>query len=168
MPQEGVNMGSQFNNLIQSKSIASINPQQILAAGSPVFFDVMTSADIASINRLIQAYSRIHTPTYGQPIPLSGQITAGDGNGAIYTPETTQIARIVSIQVTNGGGAPMTANLTIGGQTYEQIVIDPTTPTFSLTARDLMIDKNLPIGITATSGSPADLSTSVISILVVQ
>ena len=62
----------------------------------------------------------------------------------------------------------MTANLTIGGQTYEQISIDPTNPAFSLTARDLLIDKNLPIGITATSGSPADLTTSVISILVVQ
>ena len=167
-PVGDVYMGSQFNNLIQSKSIASITPQQILDAGKPVFFDVMTSADIASINRLVQAYSRIHAPTYGQPIPLSGKITAGDGNGAIYTPNSTEIARIVSIKVTNGGGAPMTANLTIGGQTYEQISIDPTNPAFSLTARDLLIDKNLPIGITATSGSPADLTTSVISILVVQ
>lgn len=161
-------MPSQFQALLQGQSIGSITPQQILAAGQPVFLDIRTNADISSINKLIESYARIHAPTFGQPIPLTGKITTADGNGAIFTPGSTEIARIVSIQVTNGGGAPMTANLTIGGQTYEQIVIDPTTPTFSLTARDLMVDKNLPVGITATSGSPADLTTSVISILVVQ
>ena len=161
-------MGSQFNNLIQSKSIASITPQQILDAGKPVFFDVMTSADIASINRLIQAYSRIHTPTYGQPIPTTGAVTVAVGDGDIFTPSTNEVARIIGIEVSNLGPAPIEANLTIGGQTVDALVINPTDSTRSLTARDLFVDKNLPIGIQATLGDPNDLSTSVISILVVQ
>jgi len=97
-------MGSQFNNLIQSKSIASITPQQILDAGKPVFFDVMTSADIASINRLVQAYSRIHAPTYGQPIPLTGALNDSVGDGDVLTPNTNEIAKIISIRCSNANG----------------------------------------------------------------
>ena len=162
-------MGSQFNNLIQSKSIASITPQQILDAGEPVFFDVMTSADIASINRLVQAYSRIHAPTYGQPIPLTGALNDSVGDGDVLTPNTNEIAKIISIRCSNANGTdPIEVDLTIGGQTVDSLMIDPMGSTNSLTGRDLTIGKNLPLAVVCTSGDPNDLSTSVISILVVQ
>jgi len=59
-------------------------------------------------------------------------------------------------------------DLTIGGQTVDSLMIDPMGSTNSLTGRDLTIGKNLPLAVVCTSGDPNDLSTSVISILVVQ
>jgi hypothetical protein len=53
---------SQFNTLVQGLSIASITPQQILAAGEPIFLDIRTSSDINSINTLIQSYAQNTRP----------------------------------------------------------------------------------------------------------
>ena len=161
-------MASQFNNLIQSKSIASINPQQILAAGSPVFFDVLTSADIAAINRLIQAYSRIHAPTYGQAIPRSGLNSSVVGVGTLLEPSSTEIRKVMTIDVTNAGADPIAGTISIGSSQVFQFAIDPanTSPlplTFALT-----IDAGLFLSVNVSSGTASDLTTSCASVLVVQ
>jgi len=51
-------MASEFQGLVKSQNIGSITPQQILAAGEPVFLDIQTNADINSINKLIEAYGK--------------------------------------------------------------------------------------------------------------
>jgi len=162
-------MSSQFNELIQSKSIATITPHQILDAGEPVFFDVMTSADIASINRLIQSYSRIHAPTYGQPIPLSGLISSTVGAGEVLEPAANEIRKIFAGSVTNaGGGAPVVGSLALGGMEIATFVANPSSTTTVSLQAGLFASFNLPVTVSVSSGDASDLTTSIASLLVVQ
>ena len=162
-------MPSQFNELIQSKSIASITPQQILAAGEPVFFDIQTSADINAINKLIQSYARIHTPTYGQPIPMSGSINSIDGAGVVLAPGSNEMRKIVRINVVNAGGVPVVGTITLGGMVVVGFAADPSSTTIiEQQSQNLFASKNLPLAVTVTSGTASDLTTNVASLLVVQ
>lgn len=162
-------MPSQFNELIQSQSIASITPQQILAAGEPVFLDIRTSADIASINKLIEAYGRIHTPTYGQPIPSSSTVTTVVGVEPILEPSTNEIRRVIAGSVTNNGGAaPIVGYLTLGGMLLAPFVANPSSTDKISDLQDIIVTKELALSVVVTSGDASDLSTSIASVAVVQ
>jgi hypothetical protein len=163
-----IQLPSQFNTLVQGLSIAEITPQQILAAGEPIFLDIRTSSDITSINRLIQSYARIHAPTYGQPIPESGLISTLVGDGSLLAPTQNQVRRIYAITVTNGGGAPVIVNILIGGVTVASSAPAPgATDTVTLPA-GFSSSVNLPLTVTITSGTASDATISCASILVIQ
>ena len=160
-------MPSQFNELIQSQSIASITPQQILAAGEPVFLDIQTTPDINAINKLIQAYGRIHAPTYGQPIPLSGLISSVAGSEVILAPNSNEVRKVLAINVTNAGAAPVVGSLTIGGVQFADFAADPAS-TVTIAVSELYSTKILPIAAVISAGTPSDLTTKLCSVLVVQ
>jgi len=161
-------MPSQFNNLLKSKSIGSITAQQILDAGQPVFFDVMTSSDIAAINRLIQSYSRIHAPTYGQPIPLTGLVSSAVGSEVILAPSSNEVRKIFGIAVTNAGGAPIAGSVTLGGVQIAEIAALPSSTSTVAIHGDLFATKNLQLATVVASGTASELTTSCVSVLVVQ
>ena len=161
-------MSSEFQTLVQGQSIDSITPQQILAAGSPVFLDIKTNADIGAINKLIEAYGKIHAPTYGQPIPMSGVISSADGSETILAPSSNEVRKIISINVANGGGAPIVGTVTLGGMVVESFAADPTSTTIVPLSSELYASKNLPLAVAVASGTAADLTTNIASILVVQ
>ena len=162
-------MPSQFNTLVQGLSIASITPQQILAAGEPIFLDIRTSSDINSINTLIQSYARIHAPTFGQPIPGSGLVSTLAGDGTLLAPTQNQIRRIYAIAVTNLGAiAPVVSDLFIGGVKVASVTVAPTTTETVNIPSGLSSSNNLPLTMVASSGTAADQLTSCASILVVQ
>ena len=162
-------MPSQFNTLVQGLSIASITPQQILAAGEPIFLDIRTSSDINSINTLIQSYARIHAPTFGQPIPGSGLIYTLAGDGTLLAPTQNQIRRIYAIAVSNiGPVAPIDTDLFIGGVKVASVSVAAlTTETLSIPS-GFSSSNNLPLTMVASSGTAADQLTSCASILVIQ
>ena len=162
-------MPSQFNTLVQGQSIATITPQQILAAGEPIFLDTQATSDINSINTLIQSYSRIHSPTYGQPIPLSGIVITRVGDSALVTPEDTEVRRIMAVNFTNIGASPMTVNLKLGGMIIiagqdvppsQTVMASFTSTIFSMSDLDLTVE--------AATGNAADLTTQAACALVVQ
>jgi hypothetical protein len=162
-------MPSQFNELIQSKSIASITPQQILDAGEPVFFDIQTSPDITAINKLIQAYGRIHAPTYGQPIPQSGLVSSLVGAGDVLEPSLNQIRKVFAVSITNAGGAaPIVGTLTLGGMFLANFAADPSSTTGITIPAGIFSSKNLSIAVTVSAGTASDLTTDVASLMVVQ
>ena len=162
-------MPSQFNTLVQGLSIASITPQQILAAGEPIFLDIRTSSDINSINTLIQSYARIHAPTFGQPIPGSDLVSTLAGDGTLLAPTQNQIRRIYAIAVTNlGAVSPIVSDIFIGGVKVASVTVAPTTTETVNIPSGLSSSNNLPLTMVASSGTAADQLTSCASILVVQ
>ena len=160
-------MPSQFNNLIKSKSIDSLTPQQILAAGESIFLDSQTSPDLNSINKAIPAYMHIHSPTYGQPIPLSGSVVSADGSETLLAPSDNEVRKIIGISVVNGGGAPIIFTMTLGGMVVISAAADPAS-TSVVSIGELYASKNLPLAVSVTSGTAADLTSSVASILISQ
>ena len=161
-------MSSEFQTLVQGQSIDSITPQQILAAGSPVFLDIKTNADIGAINKLIEAYGRIHAPTYGQPIPMSGEISSKDGSETILSPSSNEVRKIIAVNVVNAGGAPIVGTLTLGGMVVANFAADPASTTVLSDISDLFASKNFPLAVAVASGTAAELTTNVASLLVVQ
>jgi len=158
---------SQFNTLVQGLSIASITPQQILAAGEPIFLDIRTSSDINSINTLIQSYARIHAPTYGQPIPLTGIVSSVTGIGTILHPGTNEIRKVLACTVANSGGAPIIGTITLGGLVIATFNALPTATTI-VPLTDIFCSKGLAMNAAVSEGDASNLTTSCASILVVQ
>jgi len=163
-------MSSQFNNLIKTQSIASITPQQILAAGESIFLDVQTSPDINAINKSIPAYANIHAPIYGQPIPLSGAVGSVDGSETLLAPGNNEVRRVIAINATNtGGGAPIVFDITLGGMIISfGNICAPATTVNILSDANLFASKNLPLAVSVTSGTAGELTSSVASILLTQ
>ncbi len=161
-------MASEFQNLIKTKSIGAITPQQILAAGENIFLDIQASADINSINKAIQAYARIHSPNYGQPIANSGSITSVAGSETLLSPSESEVRRILSISAVNGGGAPIVGTVKLGSIVIAAFAIDPASTGVIDIPNNLFIDKNLPLSVAVSSGTASELTSSVASILVFQ
>lgn len=163
-------MSSEFQTLVKSKSIASITPQQILDAGQGVFLDIQTSPDINAINKLIASFQHIHSPNYGQPIPLSGQVSSVDGSETLLAPDNQEVERILAISAENTGGVtPIVFDITLGGMiiSYGNIVA-PLTNVAVQVSNDLYASKNLPLAVAVTSGTAGELTTSCASIKISQ
>ena len=162
-------MPSQFNTLVQGLSIASITPQQILAAGSPIFLDIRTSSDINSINTLIQSYARIHSPAYGQPIAGSGLSSSKIGGGTVITPIGNEVYRIMGVSFTNSGAAPVTLDLGLGGVVIQfNAVVNPGETLVATLPSTIFCDSESHLYITVSSGDDSLLVTSVASMLTSQ
>ena len=162
-------MPSQFNTLVQGLSIASMTPQQILAAGSPIFLDIRTASDINSINTLIQSYARIHSPAYGQPIAGSGLSSTKTGGGTVITPTGNEVYRIMGVNFTNVDVAPVIIDLGLGGVVIQKsITIQPAETVVATLPSTIFCDSESHLYVTVTSGDGSLLVTEVASMLTSQ
>jgi hypothetical protein len=162
---------SQFNTLVQGLSIDTITPEQILAAGKPIFLDITTSSDINSINTLIQSWSRIHAPTFGQPIPGTGKSLTQTNTGNIVSAEGNEVRRVIAVSYTNADPlAPVTLDLALDNIVIQSnVAIGPAETQVAVIPEHLFVDSVLtPLRVTVLTGDGALLSTSALSILVVQ
>jgi len=158
-----------FQNQIKATSIDSITPAQILQAGKPIFLGIADKADLQAINTVIDAYQGVHAPIYGQPIPLTGSVDTVDGSETLLAPSSNEVRRVIAINATNtGGGAPIVFDITLGGMIISFGNIAAPATTAIITLGDLYASKNLPLAVAVTSGTAAELTSSVASILTVQ
>ena len=164
-----IQLPSQFNTLVQGLSIASITPQQILAAGSPIFLDIRTSSDINSINTLIQSYARIHSPAYGQPIAGSGLSSNKTNGGTIVTPTGNEVYRVMGVNYANSGGAPVILDLGLGGVVIQSAVtVGPGETLVATLPSTIFCDSESHLYVTILSGDGTLLVTSVATMLTSQ
>jgi hypothetical protein len=161
---------SQFNTLIQGRSISSITPQQILAAGEPIFLDTQASSDINSINTLIQSWTRIHAPTFGQPIPRSGKLFSRVNTGSIVAASNNEVRLVMSVNFTNSSAAPTEVQLELDNSiVMANIAVAPAETLVATLPSHLYIDSVLVnLKVTVNSGDGALLTTEALSMLVVQ
>jgi len=158
-----------FQNLLKATSIDSITPAMILQAGAPIFFDLANNPDLKAVSTVVDAYRGVHAPLYGQPIPLTGLISSADGNETLLAPSSNEVRRLLSISVTNAGGAaPIGFDLKMGSVVFAQGTVMPsaTSPVAMTTA--IFVTKAFPVSVVVTSGAAGDLTTSVASILTSQ
>jgi hypothetical protein len=159
-----------FQNQIKATSIDSITPAQILQAGSPIFLGIADKADLQAINTVIDAYQGIHAPIYGNPIPLTGSVVSVDGSETLLAPSNNEVRRVLAISCENtGGAAPIVFDVTLGGMIISfGDIVAPSSTSVIVLSNDLYASKNLPLAIAVTSGTDAELTSSVASILTVQ
>jgi hypothetical protein len=160
---------SQFNTLVQGLSIDTITPEQILAAGKPIFLDITTSSDINSINTLIQSWSRIHAPTYGQPIPSSEKKGTVVGSGTLVSATTNEVRKVLVVSYTNAGGAPITVDLTLWSVVIEsQVTIQSLETKIAVLPELVLCSDSINLDVAVTAGNDGDLTTTAISMGLIQ
>jgi hypothetical protein len=157
-----------FQNLLKATSIDTITPAMILQAGSPIFFDLANNPDLNAISTVVNAYRGVHAPLYGQPIPLTGLVSSGEGSELILAPSSNEVRRIIAISAINAGAEPITFHIELGAMVVAISTIDPSsTATVSLPST-IYASKNLPLSVNVSAGNAGDLTTSVCSILISQ
>jgi len=160
--------GTLFQNLLKATSIDTITPAMLLQAGSPIFFDLANNPDLAAVKTIVSAYSAIHAPLYGQPIPSTGLVSSADGNETLLAPSLNEVRKIIAIDVTNAGLAPIGFDIKLGSVVILQGAALPASTSPVTMTTEIYSSKALPISVVVTSGTAGELTTSIASILTSQ
>ena len=161
-------MVDELRNLLKSQDLSNLFASSIKNVGGSVFPDEPAAVDIEVFTSIINAWQRVHVPSYGTPIAGSFASVSVDGNETILTPSTNQVARVQNITFENqGGAAPITVNLVLGSTTIAAGVVVGPASIVPLTNDilgifPLFLDKSQPLSVTVISGSAGDLVTEAI------
>ncbi|MGB0377282.1 MAG: hypothetical protein ACPGGE_00555 [Poseidonia sp.] len=163
---------SDIRNLLKGQDVENTTADQLHTIGGRVFLDQESVASLNDFANIAQAWRGVHALAYGGPIGGTDAVTTHnmqtDSVEAVLTPTGTQIHRVVAVQVANGGGAPMTAQLFVGAVNtgVQEISINPGEDAGFLLDSDVLIGNSTPLGVKITSGSATDATVKVASVLV--
>tara|TARA_Y100000004_G_scaffold194286_1_gene258522 strand:+ start:520 stop:1017 length:498 start_codon:yes stop_codon:yes gene_type:complete len=162
---------SDIRNLLKGQDVENTTADQLHTIGGRVFLDQESVASLNDFANIAQAWRGVHALAYGGPIGGTDAVTTHqmqtDNVEAVLTPTGTQLHRVIAAQVANGGGAPMTADLLVGGVLVAQgLTINPAESAgFDLDA-SLVVGASTPLQVHLTSGSASDAVAKVASVLV--
>tara|TARA_R110000803_G_scaffold4729_1_gene15803 strand:+ start:409 stop:912 length:504 start_codon:yes stop_codon:yes gene_type:complete len=158
-------MVDELRNQLKSQDLSNLLASSVSNVGGSVFPDEPAAVDIEVFTSIIEAWQKVHVPSYGTPIAGSFVVASVDGSETILTPSTNQVARVQAIACENtGGAAPIIVNLVLGSTVIaSNIRVDPLSIT-ELSSQvpalfPIYLDKSLPLSISVTSGTAADLTT---------
>ena len=163
---------SEVRNQLKSQDLSTLEATSLSTVGGRVFPDNAAGPDLRALIEVARAWGATHAPANGGPIGGTDSTTTHqmqtDSVEAVYTPTGKQLARVVAVQVSNSGGAPMTAAVLVGGVDLgvQQITINPSESAgFPLTA-DVIVGPSTPLQVHLTSGSASDASVKVAHVFV--
>jgi len=165
----------EIRNQLKNQSIEAVDPVAFETVGGRVFPDEPSISDQQALAQIVSTWQAAHAPTYGQPIGQSSQTVSAAGQGGeaevdVLTATKSQVWRVQSIAMSNGGGgAPVVAKILIGDC---PIVLDFTanpneSAPFSIT-NALYVDLNSPLKFAVLSGTATDAALIVNAIKVSQ
>lgn len=157
----------EIRNQLKSQSLAALLPTSIEQVGGAIFPDTGTIGDQMDLTQIIQAYSSVHSPTYGSPIGSTGATNSVSGAETLLSMTKAQVAKVETIQFTNGGGAaPILVGLTLGGVALPMDSNGATSvacgPSESIARTfDIHVDVNTPLVVVVASGTASDLTSQI-------
>ena len=110
----------EIRNQLKSQSFEAVVPSTFNEVGGRVFPDNATIADQVDLEQIVKTWGAVHNPTYGSPIGQSSKTYTAAGQGGeaevnVVTAEKSEVIRIQSIALANGGGsAPVSAKVLLG------------------------------------------------------
>ena len=158
----------EIRNQLKSQSFGDVLPSSLSQVGKVVFPDEPTVADQMTLQQIINTWSAVHAPTYGNPIGASSATTDAVGAGGeaevdVLQATKSEVYRIQAISMTNAGGAaPIVAKILIGSC---PIVIDFTanpssSAPFPIT-NAIYVDVNSPLKFAVLSGTASEATLTV-------
>lgn len=167
----------EVRNQLKSQSLEAVVPSSFNVVGGRVFPDRATLEDQIDLSQIVSAWSSVHAPTYGNPIGQSSATVtkagaAGEAEVEVVTATKSEVIRIQSIALANGGGAaPVVAKILLGDC---PLILDATAapssagePVLSGTG-PFFVDVNSPLKFAVTSGTGTDATLIVNTIKVSQ
>ena len=168
---------SEIRNQLKSQSLESVVPSTFNTVGGRVFPDSSSLDGQLDLRQIVDAWSAVHAPTYGNPIGQSSTTVAiagaaGEAEVDVLTATKSQVYRVQSIALANGGGAaPVVAKILLGDC---PLILDATAapssagePVLSGTG-PFFVDLNSPLKFAVTSGTGTDATLIVNAIMVSQ
>lgn len=156
---------------LRNQNLGDVEPSSFATVGSRVFPDASAIPDLKALVDIVDGYRAAHVVAYGGPIGgTEATVTHAmqtDAVEAVYTPQNREVAQIMAVQVENGGGAPMTADLYIGGvhSGLSQININPSDVMgFNITS-PIYVASSVPLQIKIVTGTVADATAKAAYIL---
>lgn len=163
---------SEVRNQLKSQDLATLEATSLSTVGGRVFPDNAAVPDLRALVDIAKAWGATHAPANGGPIGGTDSTTTHqlqtDSVEAVFTPTGKQLARVVAVQVSNSGGAPMTAQLFVGGVNtgVQEININPSEDAGFLLESNIIVGPSTPLGVKLTSGSASDASVKVAHVFV--
>lgn len=167
----------EIRNQLKSQSFEAVVPSTFNDVGGRLFPDNATIADQIDLEQIVKTWGAVHNPTYGSPIGQSSATTtkagaAGEAEVEVVTATKSEVIRIQSIALANGGGAaPVVAKILLGDC---PLILDATAAPSSIGEPVLVgsgpffVDLNSPLKFAVTSGTGTDATLIVNSIKVSQ
>lgn len=152
---------TEVRNQLKSQDLATLEASSLSTVGGRVFPDSAAVPSLRDLVSVVDAWRATHSTAYGGPIGgTDATVTHAmqtDNVEAIFTPTGKQLAHIVAVQVANGGGQPMTADLLIGGVIVASgLAINPAeSGGFDIDA-PLYVGPSTPLQVHITSGTVSD------------
>jgi len=153
----------EIRNQLKSQNLESVLPSALKSVGGEVFPDNPSIQDQIDFAQIVNGWASVHAPTYGNPIGASSSTVSAAGQGGeaevdVLTATKSEVYRVQSIALQNGGGAaPIVAKVLIGDcpLTMDLTGAPSTTTPFSSTT-PLFVDANSPLKFAVLSGSASD------------
>lgn len=156
---------------LRNQDLGTVDPASFSTVGSRVFPDRQAIGDSAALVAIVDSWRATHAVAFGGPIGgtdnTATHVMQTDAVEAVYTPQNRQVAQVVAVQVANGGGAPMTAQLYVGGVNLgvTEININPSEEAGFLLQSPIFVGADTPLQVKITSGTVSDATASVAYIL---
>lgn len=168
---------SEIRNQLKSQSLEAVVPSSFNEVGGRVFPDEPSVDDQTTLNQIVASWAAVHVPAFGNPIGQSSQTVtkagaAGEAEVEVLTATKSQVYRVQSIALANGGGAaPVVAKILLGDC---PLILDATSAPSSagepvlVGAGPFFVDLNSPLKFAVTSGTGTDATLIVNAIKVSQ
>lgn len=158
---------TQIRNQFKSQDLETLEATSVSTVGGRVFPDNAAVPDLRALVEVADAWRATHATAYGGPIGGTDGTTSHqmqtDNVEAVLTPSGKALLRVVAVQVTNSGGAPMTADVLVGGVLLgvQAITVNPSESSGFLLESDVIIGASTPLQVHLTSGSASDAAVKV-------
>jgi len=162
---------SDLRNILKGQSVDATTADQLHTIGGRVFLGQDAVAALRDFAAIADSWRGVHALAYGGPIGGTDSVTTHqmqtDNVEAILTPTGTALHDVVAVQVANGGGAPMTADLLVGGVVVASgLTINPSESAGFDIKRSLTVGASTPLQVHLTSGSASDAIAKAATVLV--
>ena len=162
---------TEIRNQLKSQDLNTLEASSLNTVGGRVFPDAAAVPSLRDLVSVTDAWRATHATAYGGPIGGTDAVETHqmqtDNVEAIYTPTGKQLARVIAVQVANGGGAPMTANLLVGGVVVTTgLTINPSESGGFDIDQPLICGPSTALQVHLTSGSASDAVAKVAYVLV--
>tara|TARA_Y100000361_G_scaffold148525_1_gene161459 strand:+ start:69 stop:566 length:498 start_codon:yes stop_codon:yes gene_type:complete len=162
---------TEVRNQFKSQDLATLEASSINTVGGRIFPDNAAVPNLRALIEVVDSWRATHAVAYGGPIGGTDAVVTHqmqtDSVEAIYTPTGKQVAQVVAVQVANGGGAPMTADLLIGGVVVTSgLTINPSESGGFDIDTTLLVGPSTPLQVHLTSGSASDAVAKAAYVLV--
>lgn len=115
-PQQEEATLTEVRQQLRNQTLTDLTAESIATVGGRIFPDGTAIADLGALLQIVEAWRDVHVPTYGAPIPGTGdtavhQFELPNTIETVYAPASGEVASVQMITVQNAGAGTIVLDL---------------------------------------------------------